>query len=137
MFYLTIVNKLLRHCHSWLARQYYSLFTGFESKHEEVWTTNAMVVAYGDVPLMENLDAEGFSDGGFVSFIMCLKRNITDTVTYQKDLRFPFAVIAQSISGVCLKPCFSFFCFDLCISLKTKTCLPGLSRFQNVELLMM
>ena len=61
-----------------------------------------MVSAYGDVPLMENLDAEGFFDGGFVSFIMCLKRNITDTVTYQKDLRFPFAVIAQSISGVCL-----------------------------------
>ena len=22
MFYLTIVNKTLRHCHSWLARQY-------------------------------------------------------------------------------------------------------------------
>ena len=22
MFYITIVNKLLRHCHSWLARQY-------------------------------------------------------------------------------------------------------------------
>ena len=22
MFYLTIVNKILRHCHSWLARQY-------------------------------------------------------------------------------------------------------------------
>ena len=24
MFYLTIVNKILRHCHSWLARQYIS-----------------------------------------------------------------------------------------------------------------
>ena len=22
MFYLAIVNKILRHCHSWLARQY-------------------------------------------------------------------------------------------------------------------
>ena len=22
MFYLTIVNKILRHCHSWLAQQY-------------------------------------------------------------------------------------------------------------------
>ena len=26
MFYLTIVNKILRHCHSWLARQYFLLF---------------------------------------------------------------------------------------------------------------
>ena len=24
MFYLAIVNKILRHCHSWLARQYMS-----------------------------------------------------------------------------------------------------------------
>ena len=22
MFYFTIVNKILRHCHSWMARQY-------------------------------------------------------------------------------------------------------------------
>ena len=27
MFYLTIVNKILRHCHSWLARQYLECFS--------------------------------------------------------------------------------------------------------------
>ena len=26
MFYLTIVNKLLRHCNSWLARQYFAFY---------------------------------------------------------------------------------------------------------------
>ena len=29
MFYLTIVNKILRHCHSWLARQYNPLYNSF------------------------------------------------------------------------------------------------------------
>ena len=28
MFYLTIVNKMLRHCHFWLARQYVLLSGG-------------------------------------------------------------------------------------------------------------
>ena len=27
MFYLTVVNKILRHCHSWLARQYLGYFS--------------------------------------------------------------------------------------------------------------
>ena len=27
MLYLTIVNKIIRHCHSWLARQYKYIFT--------------------------------------------------------------------------------------------------------------
>ena len=29
MFYLTIVNKILHHCHSWMARQYISIMKTF------------------------------------------------------------------------------------------------------------
>ena len=35
MLYLTIVNKILRHCHSWLARQYvYLTWCYFQLKSE-------------------------------------------------------------------------------------------------------
>ena len=36
MFYLTIVNKKFRHCHSWLARQYHCV----DMDHEQVRSGN-------------------------------------------------------------------------------------------------
>ena len=40
MFFLTIVNKIIRHCHSWLARQNmyirYNLYSILVSIHENL-----------------------------------------------------------------------------------------------------
>ena len=36
MFYLTVVNKILRHCHPWLARQYNIFDRHFISKNTDI-----------------------------------------------------------------------------------------------------